>query len=72
MTFTEAENKLKAIAKGEYCSLQFEKTLYGSGKVDTICRVYVHGKEWNSGHTWADAFQALEGYPIEHNPQESA
>ncbi len=64
MKFQEAEKKLKRIAGGEYCTLQFTKTIPSStGTPETECWVYVNkGKKGKTGkgQTWVEAFMGLE------------
>ena len=60
MTYEQAEERLKKLAKGRVCSLKFEKSFYAKC-VETDCLVYVEGFSWYRGKTWNIAFAILEG-----------
>ena len=60
MKFQTAVNKLKKIANGQYCALQYQAAFYNSGKSTQECSVYVEGTSWYSEATWVHAFKALE------------
>ena len=60
MTYEQAEERLKKLAKGRVCSLKFEKDFYTNG-VDTHCCLYIDGFSWYRGKTWNIAFAILEG-----------
>ena len=53
MTYEEAVEKLKGIAKGEYCSLGV--TFFGSSLPDRYM-IYVHPRSAGYGETWGEAF----------------
>ena len=66
MTFKQAEQSMRRIAKGRYHSILFELTTDQRGNQRTECRVYLDPSLAGTGPTWAKAFEALDN---EMNPK---
>lgn len=63
VTFEQAKRRLRRIARGEYCAIQYEITFAtrGSKVPDEVrCGVYIHGGEWHVAPTWEGAFALLK------------
>jgi hypothetical protein len=60
MTFNKAKRLLKRMAKGEYCAIQYDVTLYSSEREYSECRVYVEGYDFHMGKTWKEALKKLK------------
>lgn len=75
MKFQEAEDRLRGIAGGRYFSLLFERTTASSGKIETMCGLYIDGGIYHTQPTWEEAFQSLDGTlkpNIEESPEVEA
>jgi len=60
MKFSEAKQKLKGLAKGDYHSLKYIETISHTGETIVICDVYINGHSSRSGGTWESAIAAME------------
>jgi hypothetical protein len=56
MTFQEAKEKLRGIAKGRYHSIQYSITIPEDGQVEEKCELYIDGESWWVSKTWEGAF----------------
>jgi len=65
MKFQTAVNKLKKMATGKHCSIQYGQMFHTTGSITQECGVYIDGGEWYSAPTWARAFHLLENGPDE-------
>jgi len=54
-----AKGQLKKLADGEYHSLAYDLSEYSSGEIGIICKVYIHGYEYETAATWEDALQKM-------------
>ena len=62
MKFEDADKKLRELANGEYCTLSYERTHFGSpaAGLKQSCKLYIHGKASATKSTWERAFMSLE------------
>lgn len=62
MTFTEAKNRLAAIAGGKYCSVDYGESLNNPSGRSIIrhCNLYIENTGSVCGETWEEAFLKLE------------
>jgi len=60
MNFSEAKQKLKGLAKGDYHSLKYTETISHTGETSTLCEVYINGRHSRSGETWESAIAKME------------
>jgi hypothetical protein len=60
MKFSEAKNRLSAIACDKCYSIKYEETYYRSGTIETECAVYIDGFGLFSGEKWEEALTKLE------------
>ena len=60
MKFSEAKQKLKDLAKGDYHSLKYTETISHTGETSTLCEVYINGRHSRSGETWESAIAKME------------
>ena len=67
MKFQEAEKKLIELAKGKYCKMLYENTIWSekeAGKISksVTCTVYIDSYKHCSGQTWEEALEAMRIY----------
>lgn len=60
MKFSEAKQKLKGLAKGDYHSLKYTETISHTGETVVLCEVYIYGYHSRSGETWESALAKME------------
>jgi len=60
MKFSEAKQKLKGLAKGDYHSLKYTETISHTGETSTLCEVYIYGYHSRAGETWESALAKME------------
>ena len=61
MNFSEAKEKLKQIADGEFHRVSYTERDHNDGEVLQECDLYIHGiKKIHSGQTWEEAFKKLD------------
>jgi len=60
MKFSEAKQKLKDLAKGDYHSLRYTETISHTGETIVLCEVYINGHSSRSDGTWESAIAAME------------
>ena len=60
MTFAEAKQRLKKVARGRYHSIEYELAEfdehYGDGRQETTCTLYIDGEGLFHGPTFEDVF----------------
>ena len=62
MTFKEAEEKVRKIAGGRYCSIRYDRIYAGGGKgYIPVCDVYIDGVGWHTAETFLQAILMLQG-----------
>jgi len=71
MKFQTAVNKLKKMAKGKHCAIQYELCIHHNGKEVAECCLYIDGTKWYSAKTWHKAFHLLENPPVEPDDDEA-
>ena len=59
MTFQEAKEELKILARGKAFQLRFSVLEFADGSQRPDCSVYVEGQAFHSGDTWEEAFYSL-------------
>ena len=57
MKYKDAEKRLKKIAKGRYCCLEYERTYNTDGKETQECKMYIDEYGWCGGSTWNQVFK---------------
>jgi hypothetical protein len=72
MTFKEAKDELKKLAKGKYHAIRYELVEYSSGKIETECWIYIDPRISVSTTNWKDALTKMEMIlePLKADPSE--
>lgn len=60
MKFQTAVNKLKKIANGKYCSVDYGQTFYPDGTRRAECSLYIDGGKMYNAPTWHEVFHLIE------------
>ncbi len=60
MKYLFAVKKLRKIANGKYCSINYERTYFHTGESEQECTLYIDGKGSYYEKTWRKAFKLLE------------
>lgn len=71
MKFKIAINKLKKVASGRYCSIQYEQTFYQDGDSRAECKLYIEGLSFAYAPTWHQAFHLLNKSPVKPKKSEA-
>ena len=60
MKYLFAVKKLRKIANGKYCSINYERTYFHTSESKQECTLYIDGEGSYSEKTWKKAFKLLE------------
>lgn len=60
MTFKEAKDELKRLAKGRYHSIEYDLTEYSNGKLEAGCRLYIDPKISVRASTWSEGLSMMK------------
>lgn len=59
MTFLEAKDELKKLAKGKMHSITYELTEHASGAFENRCELYIDPRISSEGKTWKEALDKM-------------